>query len=103
MLASLLAIMRSYYYLSLPSPTTRGEEAVSTKSRARRRAVLRFPSLRLVVACLAGCGGPADVKELPEAAKTAIIKRKVDFEQRSPKSSNAGQGSPKGRSGGNRP
>jgi hypothetical protein len=81
----------------------RGEETVSTKSPARRQANLRFPGLGLFVALVAGCGGSSQVNELPEAAKTALIKRKVDVVGRSPKSSSTGQGSAQGRPGGKRP
>jgi hypothetical protein len=72
------------------------EETVRTKSQAsRRRVISQIQALSLIVAFLAGCGGSSEVRELPETSKKALIRRKVDVEQRPVKSSNTGRGSPK--------
>jgi hypothetical protein len=69
-----------------------GEETVQTKSQAWRRRLISW----IPVLFLSGCGGSFEVRELPEASKKALIRRKVDVEQRPVKSSKTGQGSPKG-------
>jgi hypothetical protein len=74
------------------------DNTVRTESQpARRRLESWIAGLSLNVAILAGCAGSSDVQELPEAAKKTLVKRKVDFEPRTTKSSNTGQGPLKGR------
>jgi hypothetical protein len=74
---------------------------VRTKGQPRRRRVISWvPALSLIVAFLGGCGGSSEVRELPEASKKALIRRKVDVEQRPVKSSKTGRGSPKGQPSG---
>jgi hypothetical protein len=77
-----------------------GEQAVRRERLVlTRRLTTPFAALSLFVAFLAGCGGSSDVQEIPEASKKALIKRKVDVEQRPAKSSKAGKASSKGRIG----
>ena len=40
---------------------------------------------------MAGCGDSSAVHELPEASKKLLIQRKVDVEQRNPKTPRTGQ------------
>jgi hypothetical protein len=63
---------------------------------SQRRFESRAAVLSLTGVLLAGCGGSAGVQEIPEAAKKTLVKRKVDFEPRSTKSSKTGEGSMEG-------
>jgi hypothetical protein len=74
-----------------------GEQTVRGKRLALTRLLTTpFAALSLFVAFVAGCGGSSDVEEIPEASRKALIKRKVDVEQRPAKSSKAGKATSKG-------
>jgi len=62
------------------------------------RAAMGLPALWLTAVIPAGCGGSPSVHELPEAAKNALTRRKVDVGQQSAKATRAGQRLPQGRS-----
>jgi hypothetical protein len=49
---------------------------------------------------LPGCGQSPEVKEIPEAARTSVLQKKVDVQPRPSNASKPGQGLPKGRSAG---
>jgi len=55
--------------------------------------------LSVIALFLASCGGSSDVQEISEASKKALIKRKIDVEQRPTKSSKAGKFASNGRPG----
>ncbi len=52
---------------------------------------------------LHGCGGSSEPIEIPEAAKKALLQRKLDYQHRSTKSAPTGPGNPKGPTGTPRP
>ena len=70
---------------------TEGSEAVETRRNGWVRSIAGPTSgLYLAMAFAAGCGGSADVQEIPEASRKALIQRKVDVE--SGKARSAGPG-----------
>jgi hypothetical protein len=73
------------------------------RSRARRARNVLGLGWSLLAAYAAGCARPPEVRELPEAARKAVFQKKVDVEQRVPKSSRGVPGSSKGPSAGPRP
>jgi hypothetical protein len=57
----------------------------------KRRGILPLTGLSLIVALTDGCGDSSSVQALPEATTKALIKRKVDTLERTPRTERTSQ------------
>jgi hypothetical protein len=87
-----------------PLDIEKEERSVRTIRVAWKRPLIRFCSGGLLIAVtLHGCGGSSDPIEIPEAAKKALLQKKLDYMHRSTKSAPTGPSNSKGPTGTPRP
>jgi hypothetical protein len=72
------------------------------RSRSRRALLWLGSGLTLIAMDLAGCGRSSPVREIPEAARKSVLRKKVDVEHRPAVGPRSGQGSPHDRTTGPR-
>ena len=71
---------------------------------AWKRLLIGFCSGGILIAvALHGCGGSSEPIEIPDAAKKALLQKKLDYEHRSTKSAPTGPSNSKGPTGTPRP
>jgi hypothetical protein len=75
-----------------------GEKTTVAGSREPRklRTIVLLAALFESAAILAGCGRTSEVTEIPEAARKALVQRKVEVQGRAAQSSNVGRRAAKG-------
>jgi hypothetical protein len=80
------------------------ERSMRTIRAAWKRLLIGFCSGGfLIVVALHGCGGSSEPIEIPEAAKKALLQKKLDYQHRSTKSAPTGPSNSKDPTGTPRP